>query len=258
MKIQKILVSQPKPETEKSPYFDLAKKYKLEILFRPFIKVEGISATEFRQERINIVDHTAVIFTSKNAADHFFRMCTEMRITVPESMKYFCISEGIAFYLQKFVQFRKRKIFHGKQTFNDLTDLLKKHKEEKFLLPCTDVHKEEVAEYLQKNKMKFTKAILYRTVASNMKDIKNLNEYDIIAFFSPSGIKSLHKNFPKFKQGRTKIAAFGPTTAKAVVDAKLKLNIQVPNPEAPSMAMALENFIKESIKEERAKAKKTK
>jgi len=243
MKVKSILVSQPKPETEKSPYFELAQKFNLKVDFRPFIHVEGIDSKEFRKDRINILEHTAIIFTSRNAADHFFRICAEMRITVPESMKYFCISESTAYYLQKYVQYRKRKIFHGKQTFHDLADLIKKHREENYLLPCSDIHKDEIADFLDQQKIRYTRAVMFKTVSTNLKDLQNVN-YDIIAFFSPSGIKSLFKNFPKFKQNQTKIAAFGPSTAKAVQDAKLVLNIYAPTPQAPSMTMALEQFVK--------------
>ena len=245
MKVKSILVTQPKPETDKSPYFDLAKKYSLKIDFRPFIHVEGIEAKEFRKDRVNITEHTAVVLTSRSAVDHFFRICGEMRYTVPESMKYFCISESTAYYLQKYVIYRKRKIFHGKQTFTDLIDIIKKHKDEKFLLPCSDIHKEEIADILEEQNISFSKAIMYKTVCSNLKDLANVN-YDVLVFFSPSGIKSLYKNFPKFKQNKTRIAAFGPTTAKAVIDAGLRLDIHAPNPKAPSMTMALEHYIRDN------------
>lgn len=246
-KIKSILVTQPKPEGDKSPYFDLSKKMSLKIDFRPFIHVEGVSVVDFRKERINILDHTAIIFTSRNSADHFFRICTEMRITVPETMKYFCISESTAYYLQKFIQYRKRKIFYGKQTFSDLLEIIKKHKDEKFLLPCSDIAKEEAAELLEKNKLAFTKAVFYKTVCSDLSDLAKVN-YDCLVFFSPAGIKSLFQNFPKFKQNNTKIAAFGATTAKAVEEAGLKLNIMAPTPTAPSMTMAIEQFIASSSK----------
>jgi uroporphyrinogen-III synthase len=229
LKVKSILVTQPKPETDKSPYFDLAKKYAVKVDFREFIHVEGIPAKDFRKERINILDYGAVIMTSRNAVDHYFRMCSEMRVTVPDTMKYFCISESTAFYLQKYVQYRKRKIFHGKQTFSDLIDVIKKHKEEKFLYPCTDIHKEDIPDILDKHNIQYGKAVLY----------------DIIVFFSPSGITSLFKNFPKFKQNKTRLAAFGPTTAKAMTETGLKVNIQAPKPGTPSMTMALEEYIKE-------------
>jgi uroporphyrinogen-III synthase len=241
-KVKSILVTQPKPEGEKSPYFDLAKKCNIKIDFREFIHVEGLPAHEFRKNRINILDHTAVIFTSRNAADHYFRMCQEMRITVPETMKYFCISESTAYYLQKYVIFRKRKIFHGKQTFADMMDVIKKHKDDKFLLPCTDIANVEGSELLEKAKISYTKAVIYKTVCSDLSDLADVN-YDVIVFFSPSGIKSLFQNFPDFKQNLTRIAAFGATTAKAVEDANLYVDIKAPNPQAPSMTMALEQYV---------------
>lgn len=241
-KVKSILVTQPKPEGDKSPYYDLAKKCNVKVDFREFIHVEGISASEFRRDRINILDYSAVIFTSRNAADHYFRMCQEMRITVPETMKYFCISESTAYYLQKYVIFRKRKIFHGKQTFADMMDVIKKHKDDKFLLPCTDIANVEGAELLEKAKIRYAKAVIYKTVCSDLSDLANVN-YDVIVFFSPSGVKSLFQNFPDFKQNLTRIAAFGATTAKAVEDANLYVDIKAPNPQAPSMTMALEQYI---------------
>ena len=242
MKIKSILVSQPKPATPKSPYFDLAEKYKLKIDFRPFIQVDAIPAQEFRQSRINLLEHSAVIFTSRNAVDHFFRMAQEMRVNVPETMKYFCVSESTAYYLQKYVVYRKRKIFHGQQKFEDLLDVLKKHKQEKFLFPCSDIHDDRVTEKLEALNVKFNKAILYRTVAADLSDLENVY-YDMLVFFSPSGIESLFKNFPDFKQNDTKIAAFGPTTEKAVIDHGLRLDVFAPQPKAPSMSMAIEQFI---------------
>ena len=180
--------------------------------------------------------------TSRNAVDHYFRMCQEMRITVPETMKYFCISESTAYYLQKYVLYRKRKIFHGKQTVTDLMDVIKKHKTENFLVPCSDIAKEEVVEKFEALKIKHSKAIMFKTVASDLSDLANVN-YDMLVFFSPAGIKSLFKNFPKFKQNKTRIACFGPTTAKAVDEAGLRLDVHAPNPKAPSMTMALEHYI---------------
>ena len=247
MKIKKILVSQPKPTTPKSPYFDLAEKNNVKIDFRPFIQVEGIDAKDFRKQKINVLDHTAVIFTSRTAIDHFFRICEETRVAVPETMKYFCISEATAFYLQKYIVFRKRKIFHSTGKFADLVDVIKKHKEEKFLVPLSDIHKQEIPDLLNKSKVKYTKAIFYRTVSSDLSDIKEI-DYDILVFFSPSGIASLFQNFPDFQQNNIVIASFGPATAKAVTEAGLRLDIQAPMPQAPSMTAALEMFIKQQNK----------
>lgn len=243
MKIKKILVSQPKPEIEKSPYFDLAEKYGLKIDFRPFIQIDPVSAKEFRQTKINLLDHTAIIFNSKTAVTHFFRLCEEMKITVPDNMKYFCISESTAFFLQKYIVYRKRKIFYGNGNILDLMEIIKKHAEEFFLVPCSDVHNDEIPDKLEKGRIKFTKTILYRTVNSNLSDISDFT-YDILVFFSPREIPSLKQNFPKFRQKETKIAAFGPATCKAVKDAGLRLDIRAPLPEAPSMTMALDLFMK--------------
>src|SRR5690606_765239 len=185
-----ILVSQPEPTDARSPYHELARKYGLTIDFRPFIKVEAVPAQDFRQERINILDHTAIILTSRNAVDHFFRMCKELRITVPETMKYFCVSENVAFYVQKYIVYRKRKVFIGKQTFSDLMEVIKKHKGEKFLVPCSDIQKSEIRELLDKAGVQYTNAVFYRTVASDLSDIKKL-EYDMLVFFSPGGVESL-------------------------------------------------------------------
>ena len=247
MAIKTILVSQPKPEGEKSPYYDLAEKYKLKIDFRPFIHVEGIAAQEFRQQKVNIADHTAIILTSKNAVDHFFRIAEEVRFEVPDYMKYFCISEAVAYYLQKYVTYRKRKIFFGKQTIEELVDVMKKHKAEKFLLPCTDILRDKIPITLEEHKFNFTKAVLYRTVASDLSDLGNVY-YDMLVFFSPGGIESLFKNFPDFKQNETKIAAFGPTTANAVVKHNLRLDVHAPQPNAPSMTGAIELFVKDQLK----------
>jgi uroporphyrinogen-III synthase len=247
LKIKTVLVSQPKPESDKSPYFELAEKLKLKIDFRPFIHIEGISIKEFRKSRIDILEHTAVIFTSRTAIDHFFRICEAMRINVPDDMKYFCISESTAFYLQKYIVYRKRKIFYGKSKFSDLLEVLAKYKTEKFLVPLSDIHKQEIPDKLKKKKFKFTKAILYKTVISDLSDLKDVY-YDILVFYSPSGIASLFQNFTDFVQSETKIAAFGPTTAKAVKTNGLRLDIQAPNPQSPSMTGALENYIKKHNK----------
>jgi uroporphyrinogen-III synthase len=241
------LVSQPKPEGDKSPYFDLAEKYKLKIDFRPFIHVEGVSVQEFRSQKIDFKEHTAVILTSKTAVDHFFRIAEEIRFEVPDAMKYFCISEAVALYLQKYVTYRKRKIFFGKQTIEDLIEPIKKHKGEKFLLPCTDILRDKIPMTLEEAKIPFTKAMLYRTVASDLSDLEDVY-YDMLVFFSPGGIESLFKNFPDFKQNKTLIAAFGPTTANAVVKNNLRLDVHAPMPNAPSMTAAIENYIKDHNK----------
>lgn len=246
-KVSSILVSQPKPKEEKSPYFDLADKYKLKVDFRPFIDVVPVNAKEFRKQKIDILEHTAIIFTSRNAVDHFFSICAELKIEMPADMKYFCISEQTANYLQKYIVIRKRKIFTGLRTAQDLTDILKKHKNEKYLFPCSSIRKNELPEFLKENNYNYHEAVMYETVAADLSDLADVN-YDIIAFYSPSGINSLFVNFPDFKQNKTRIAAFGPTTAQAVRDAGLILDIEAPMPNAPSMTGALEVYIKASNK----------
>ena len=244
MKIRKILVSQPEPQNPKSPYFELARKYNLKIDFKPFIQVEGIPAKDFRTQKINILDFTAVVFTSKTGIDNFFRICNELRIVVPDTMKYFCITENVAFYLQKYIVYRKRKIFHGKAKFQDLIDVIIKHKEDNYFVPLSIPHNAEIPDLLVKNGIKHTIGILYKTISSDFSNVKDF-DYDILVFYSPSGIKSLRENFPDFKQGDIKIAAFGPTTASAVEHEGLRLDINAPNPKAPSMTMALDEFLKE-------------
>ena len=243
MKIKSILISQPAPSNGKSPYFEIAEKHKVKIDFRSFIHVEGVSAREFRKDKINILDHTAIILTSRNAVDHFFRLCEEMRVTVPDTMKYFCISESTAFYLQNYIVYRKRKVFVGNLRFEELMELIKKHKGERFLLPCSDIQKSAIPDLLDAEKINYTKALMYRTVASDLSDLKDI-KYDMLVFFSPSGIEAWFKNFPDFSQDNTKIAAFGPTTAKAVEDHGLKCDLNAPLPNAPSMSMAIEQFLK--------------
>ena len=238
-KIKTILISQPKPSTEKSPYFDLAEKLKLTIDFRPFIHVEGMEGQEFRQQRVDLAQHSAVILTSRLAVDHYFRIAKEMRFEVPDSMKYFCISESTAYYLQKYVQYRKRKIFHGTIKFDEVVALMKKHKNESFLLPCSDLLKSSIPNALDAGGFNYTKAVMYRTVCSDLSDLSDV-KYDVLVFFSPSGIESLFKNFPDFVQGDTKIAVFGPTTAKAAEQAGLRIDINA-QPKAPSMTMASSN-----------------
>ena len=245
-KVKSILVTLPEPENEKSPYYDVAAASNLKIDFRSFIHVEGVPAKEIRKEKVNLSEFSAVILTSRNAADHFFRVCEEMRFEVPTDMKYYCISESIALYLQKYIQYRKRKIFFGKQTAKDLADILKKHATEKFLYPCSDVAAEATEVLLQKQGIDFTPAVLFKTVVSDLSDLANVF-YDIIVFFSPSSVQSLYINFPEFNQKDTRIAAFGKTTQQAILDAGLILDIPAPSPEAPSMTMAIEQYIK-SIK----------
>jgi uroporphyrinogen-III synthase len=247
-KIKTILISQPKPETDKNPYYDLANKYNLIETFRQFIKIEGLPVKDFRNQRIDILEHKAVILTSRMAVDHYFRMCNEMRVTVPESMKYFCINEATAYYLQKYIQYRKRKIFFGHQTIQDLVDVIRKNKEEKFLLPAADVQKEQICEFLDAIDIKYTKAVMYRTVSADLSDIKNLNDYDCLVFFTPAGINSLKQNFPNFKQGNTRIACFGAATANALKSKGYRLDIYAPNPKNPSMSGALDEYMKESNK----------
>ncbi|MEG1685424.1 MAG: uroporphyrinogen-III synthase [Bacteroides sp.] len=248
MKINKVLVSQPKPASEKSPYYDIAEKYGVTIVFRPFIKVESLSAKEFRQQKVAILDYTAVVFTSRHAIDHFFHLCSELRVTIPETMKYFCVTEAVALYIQKYVQYRKRKIFFGNTgKIDDLLPSMVKHNTEKYLVPMSDVHNEELANLLDKNKINHAEAVMYRTVSNDFEEGETF-DYDMLIFFSPSGISSLTKNFPNFEQKDIAIASFGPTTAKAVRDAGLRLDLEAPTVEAPSMTAALDMFIKKTNK----------
>lgn len=246
-KIKKILVSQPKPSSEKSPYFDIADKYGVEIVFRPFIKVEGLESKEFRQSKVSIPEFTAVIFTARTAIDHFFRICQETRYTVPDTMRYFCTTESIALYLQKYIVYRKRKVFFGKSgKLDDLLPSLNKHSKEKFIFPVSDVHKDNES-ILDKNKINYTKVVMFRTVSNDF-DKNETFDYDMLIFFSPAGVDSLMKNFPNFDQKDIKIGTLGATTAKQVTDAGLRLDIQAPTPQAPSMTAAIENYLKENNK----------
>ena len=247
MKVKTILVSQPEPKIENSPYFDLQQKQKLKIDFRPFIHVEGVPAKDIRQQKVDLNNFTAIILTSRNAVDHFFRVAEEMRFKVPDTMKYFCQSEAVAFYLQKYVVYRKRKIYVGKRTFGELSPLIKKYKDESFLLPTTDKLKPEVPETLNALNVAWKEAIFYKTVISNLSDLANVY-YDVLVFFSPSGIESLFKNFPNFEQNSTRIAVFGNTTIKAVEEHGLRVDIAAPTPETPSMTMALEKYIEKANK----------
>ncbi|MCB0382205.1 uroporphyrinogen-III synthase [Psychroserpens mesophilus] len=246
-KVKTILVSQPEPKIENSPYFDLQEKQKVKIDFRPFIHVEGVEAKDIRQQKIDLSNYTAIILTSRNSVDHFFRVAEEMRFKVPDTMKYFCQSEAVAYYLQKYVVYRKRKIYVGKRTFADLSPLIKKYKDESFLLPTTDKLKPEVPEILDGLAVKWKQATFYKTVISDLSDLANVY-YDILVFFSPSGIESLFHNFPEFKQNETRIAVFGNTTIKAVESHGLRVDIAAPTPETPSMTMALEKYIEKMNK----------
>ena len=244
MKVKTILVSQPEPKVENSPYFELQQKHKVKIDFRPFIHVEGVSAKEIRLQKIDLHNYSAIILTSRNAVDHFFRVAEEMRYKVPEDLKYFCQSEAIAFYLQKYVVYRKRKIYVGPKDFADLSPLIKKYKDEKFLLPASDQLNADILVTLNALKVDWTPATFYKTVMSDLSDLADVY-YDVLAFFSPTGIKSLYKNFPDFEQNNTKIAVFGNTTQKEALDCGLRVDIMAPTPGTPSMTMALEKYITE-------------
>jgi uroporphyrinogen-III synthase len=244
--VKSIMVSQPEPANiTNSPYHKLADKYKLKIDFRQFIKVDPIDSKEFRKQKIDILKHTAIIFTSRNAVDHFFRICKDNKTEMPPEMKYFCISEQTANYLQKYIVVRKRKVFVGERTAEDILNVIKKHKSEKYLFPCSNIRKDDIPSYMTENGYSFTEANIYKTVAADLSDLENIT-YDILAFFSPSGINSLFVNFPEFKQNQTRIAVFGPTTAQAARDAGLIIDIEAPLPNAPSMTGALELYIKKA------------
>lgn len=245
--VKSLLVSQPKPSDPKSPYYTLAKKYGIKVDFRPFIQVDPISAKEFRKQKVDILKHTAIIFTSRNAVDHFFAICNDLKVDIPADMKYFCISEQTANYLQKYIVVRKRKIFTGSRTAQDLIEILKKHKSEKYLFPCSNIRKNDIPKFLADNEYQYSEAVIYETVASDLSDLDDVY-YDIIAFYSPSGINSLFVNFEDYKQNDTRMAVFGPTTAKAAKDAGLILDIEAPQPNAPSMTGALELYIKKANK----------
>jgi len=238
-------VSQPKPTSEKSPYYDIANEYGVDIVFRPFIKVESVSAKEFRQQKVSILDYTAIVFTSRHAIDHFFHLCEELRVSIPETMKYFCVTESIALYIQKYVQYRKRKVFFGATgKIEDLIPSMVKHKAERYLVPMSDVHNDEVKNLLDKAKLQHTEVVMYRTVSNDFAPDEPF-DYDMLIFFSPVGVAALQKNFPDFKQGDIAIGCFGPATAKAARDAGLRLDVEAPTPAAPSMTGALEMFLKD-------------
>lgn len=243
MKVTKILVSQPKPASDKSPYFDIARKFDVTIDFKQFIKVESVSSKEFRQQKVNILDHTAVVFTSRHAIDHFFSLCTELRVSIPETMKYFCVSEAIALYIQKYVQYRKRKVFYGATgKIEGLVPVMVKHKTEKYFVPLSNVHNEDITHLFETNNLQFSEAVMYRTV-SHLYEPRELEGYDMMIFFSPAGIVSLKENLPNFEQGDMKIGCFGPATAAAINEAGLRLDLEAPTAEAPSMTAALEQYL---------------
>ncbi len=244
--VKKILVSQPRPTSEKSPYFDIAREYNVELVFRPFIKVEGLTAKEFRQQKVNILNYTAVVFTSRHAIDNFFNLAKEMRVTIPETMKYFCVTETIALYIQKYVQYRKRKVFFGNTgKIDDVVPLMVKHKTEKYLVPMSDIHSNSLTEMLDSKKLIHKECVMYRTVSDDFtpEEVEKF-DYDMLLFFSPAGLNALTKNFPDFEQGDIKIGAFGPATAKEVANRGLRLDLKAPTPEFTSMTGALRDFLK--------------
>ena len=246
--IKKILISQPRPSSERSPYFDIERERNVEIVFRPFIKVEPISSKDFRAQKVSILDYTAVVFTSRHAIDHFFNMAKELRVTIPEDMKYFCVTETIALYIQKYVQYRKRKVFFGETgRVEDLVPTMVKHKTEKYLVPMSDVHNDKLSLLLDSKKLQHKECIMYKTVSNDFtpEEVKSF-DYDMLIFFSPAGIESLCKNFPNFKQGEIAIATFGPTTAKAAKEAGLRLDIEAPSEKYPSMTGALQHYLLET------------
>lgn len=249
--IKKILVSQPKPSSEKSPYFDIAEKCGVELVFRPFIKVEELTSKEFRQQKVNILDYTAIVFTSRHAIDHFFMLAKELRVTIPEDMKYFCVTETVSHYIQKYVQYRKRKVFFGSTgKIDDLLPHMVKHKNERYLVPMSDVHNDTVKNLLDSKKLNHTECVMYRTVSNDFtpEEVKDF-DYDMLVFFSPAGVNSLIKNFPNFNQGELAIATFGPSTAKAVKDAGLRLDLEAPSEKYPSMTGALLHYLLEHDKD---------
>ncbi len=249
--IKKILVSQPKPSSEKSPYFDIAEKCGVELVFRPFIKVEELTSKEFRQQKVNILDYTAIVFTSRHAIDHFFMLAKDLRVAIPEDMKYFCVTETVSHYIQKYVQYRKRKVFFGSTgKIDDLLPHMVKHKNERYLVPMSDVHNDTVKNLLDSKKLNHTECVMYRTVSNDFtpEEVKDF-DYDMLVFFSPAGVNSLIKNFPNFNQGELAIATFGPSTAKAVKDAGLRLDLEAPSEKYPSMTGALLHYLLEHDKD---------
>ena len=246
--VKKILISQPRPTSDKSPYYDIEKQFGVSFVFRPFFKVEGLSAKEFRQQKISILDHTAIVFTSRNAIDHFFRLAKELRLTIPDTMKYFCITETVALYIQKYVQYRKRKVFFGETgKIESLVPTMIKHKGEKYLVPLSSVHNDSIATMLDAKKLQHTECVMYRTVSNDFtEEEKAAFDYDMLIFSSPTGMKALKKNFPDFEQGDIRIGAFGPATAKEVVAEGFRLDLEAPSKEYPSMTSALQAYLKKN------------
>jgi uroporphyrinogen-III synthase len=248
-KVRTILITQPQPaEGEKSPYTEISKRYKVNITFQPFFEIHGITAKEFRRYRIHLHEFTSVVFTSRNGIDNFFRLLTELKTQMSSETKYFCTTESIALYLQRYIQYRKRKVFYGDGTTKDLLTIMNKHIEgEKYLLPCSETSNPEIVNNFKKYKFDYTESVFFRTVPSHIKELK-VETFDMMVFFSPSAIEALIKNFPKFKQGNTRIGAFGSTTCLAVKDAKMKVHIEAPKPGVPSMAAAVEEYLKNTVK----------
>ena len=249
--VKRILITQPKPDNDRSPYFDLAKKHGIDLVFHPFIKLEGIPSKDFRRQKIDISYYSAVIFTSRNAIDHFFRVCDEMKVTISQDTKYFCITEAVALYLQKFILYRKRKVFYGADGTNkSMFDVVNKHKEnEKFLYPCSENQQDnDICSWLKSHKCEFATPFMYRTISNDLQQVLGSHDYDIICFFTPSGVKSLFDNYPAFQQNGTRIGAFGSNTSKAVEEAGLILDIKAPQPQTPSMVAALEQYLSATMK----------
>ena len=241
--IKSILITQPKPENDKNPYFELARKHNISVDFKPFIHLEGVTAKEFRKQKINPADFSALIFTSRSAVDQFFKLCDDLRVRMSPDAKYYCMTEAIALYLQKYILFRKRKVFFGDGTFQGLTEIIEKHRDgEKFLMPCSDNHKSDTSDYLRKKKYEFEEAVIFKTVSVELTETE-LRRYDMVVFFTPTGVNALKQNFPDFKQKSLKIGAFGPVTAQAVMDAGLHIDLLAPAPQAPSMTMAIDNYL---------------
>ena len=254
MKIKSILVSQPKPaDISKTPFADMMKKYGVSFTFEKFIKLQDVTASELRQEHVKLPEYTGIILTSRNAVDHFFRVAKEMRYAIPEMLKYFCINESTALYLQRYVQYRKRKVFYGNQTLNDLIEIMKKHKDEKYLYCCSDISSDSTIDLLNAAKLDFTKAVMFRTVPADVKDVVKIEDFDMLVFFSPMGIQSLKENYPDFEQKEVAIGGFGEATCQAIVDAGFELNFHAPTETAHSMTMAIDQYLAAEAKKNKKK-----